>query len=283
MGNVTGSASRIAPSAPVRSAMPVSAPVPSSSSSTAAWNVGAVPSPSEAAQTDTAVPSSTSRPCPITPPAPHPISPSGAQDLVHRLEHQLGRPEHARPKRTRPRGRSAASPSSAAAARGGVQRGRARLEQRRKAGADADGHARVTILQRPCKSSPSSGRPVSARPPSPSRSPSACVERGEDPVAVSADAHAGLRRACRSSPGPPTRDEQARLEHRLLGFVPDPRDVLGRRLRPARPRGDRRAARAAAGARSSSAAPACTCAPRWPTSTSDRRWTRRSASADRRA
>ena len=53
--------------------MPVSAPVPSSSSSTVAWNVVALPSPRLAAHTDTAVPPSISRPWPITPPAPQPI------------------------------------------------------------------------------------------------------------------------------------------------------------------------------------------------------------------
>ena len=70
------------------------------------------------------------------------------------------------------------------------------------------------------------------------------------------------------------RASSARLEHRLLGFVPIDRDLLRRRLRPARARGDRRAARRRAGARSSSAAPACTCARRWPSSTSARPSTR---------
>ena len=60
-------------------------------------------------------------------------------------------------------------------------------------------------------------------------------ERGEDPVAVSADAlqvYEGLPILT----GAASAQEQARLEHRLLGFVPDRRDLLGRRLRRARPR-----------------------------------------------
>ena len=74
MGNENGSASRIAPAAPSRSGSPESAPEPSSISSTVAWNGSTSPSPSEAAQTDTAVPSSTSRASEITPPAPQPTS-----------------------------------------------------------------------------------------------------------------------------------------------------------------------------------------------------------------
>ena len=45
VGKVAGSASRIVPAAPSRSGIPVSAPLPSSTSSTAAWNVDALPSP----------------------------------------------------------------------------------------------------------------------------------------------------------------------------------------------------------------------------------------------
>ena len=85
VGNVAGSASRIAPAAPSSSGMPASAPEPSSSSSTTAWNVEAEPPSSWAAQTATAVPSSTSRREPITPPAAQPTSCSG-------LERPRGRP-----------------------------------------------------------------------------------------------------------------------------------------------------------------------------------------------
>jgi tRNA dimethylallyltransferase len=64
--------------------------------------------------------------------------------------------------------------------------------------------------------------------------------RGEHPVAVSADAlqvYAGLEILT----GVPDRAQRARLEHRLISFLP----IDARR-------------------RSSSAAPACTCAPRSP-------------------
>ena len=64
-------------------------------------------------------------------------------------------------------------------------------------------------------------------------------ERGEDPVAISCDAlqvYEGLERLT----GAATAEEQARLEHRLVGFVPVTRAVLGRRLHGARaPRGRR--------------------------------------------
>ena len=59
-------------------------------------------------------------------------------------------------------------------------------------------------------------------------------ERGEDPVAVSADAmqvYEGLPILT----GAATAAEQAELEHRLLAFVAIDADVLGRRLRRARP------------------------------------------------
>jgi tRNA dimethylallyltransferase len=49
-------------------------------------------------------------------------------------------------------------------------------------------------------------------------------ERGEDPVAVSADA-LQVYRGLETLTGAATRDEQAQLEHRLLSFV-DPRDTF---------------------------------------------------------
>ena len=58
--------------------MPVSTPSPSPIASTSAWNGVASPPSSAAAHTDTAVPSSTSRTSPITPPAPQPTSSAGA-------------------------------------------------------------------------------------------------------------------------------------------------------------------------------------------------------------
>jgi hypothetical protein len=77
VGNESGSASRITPAAPSRSGIPASAPPPSTGS-TVEWNARAQPSPSDAAQTATPVPSSTSRVRPSTPAAPHPMSWSGA-------------------------------------------------------------------------------------------------------------------------------------------------------------------------------------------------------------
>ncbi len=70
-----------------------------------------------------------------------------------------------------------------------------------------------------CASSRCSGRPASARPRSPSPSPRLLRARGEDPVAVSADAlqvYAGLE----TLTGVASPAEQALLEHRLLSFVP---------------------------------------------------------------
>ena len=73
--------------------MPVSAPVPSSSSSTVGVERRGGAVASEAAQTETAEPPSISRLWPITPPAPQPISPSGREHLVDRLQRGLGRRE----------------------------------------------------------------------------------------------------------------------------------------------------------------------------------------------
>ena len=92
-------------------------------------------------------------------------------------------------------------------------------------------------------SSPCSGRPAWGRPRSRSRSPSGCARDGEDPVAVSADAlqvYDGLEILT----GAATPQEQQRLEHRLVGFLPGRRAVQRRRLRAPRPRRDRRPARA---------------------------------------
>ncbi len=78
--------------------------------------------------------------------------------------------------------------------------------------------------------------------------------RGENPVAISVDAlqvYAGLE----TLTGAATADERERLEHRLVGIIPVTATS-----------GSPRCAR-----RSSSAARACTCAPRSPTSTSSRR------------
>ena len=86
--------------------------------------------------------------------------------------------------------------------------------------------------------------------------------RGEDPVAVSADAlqvYAGLETADRRRHRRPSRRV---LEHRLVSFLPLDATFSVGQYAAARPRRDRRAARRRAARRSSSAAPACTCAPR---------------------
>ena len=88
-----------------------------------------------------------------------------------------------------------------------------------------------------------------------------------------------LRRAARSSPARPSPAQRARLEHRLLGVLP--RHRARHRRAPTRAARTRRSTRWSppAGARSSSAAPACTCARRSPSSRCGRRPTRRSARA----
>ena len=116
MGNVTGSASRIAPAAPPRSGIPVSAPVPSSTSSTAAWNTVATPSPRFAAHTDTAAPVSISRPWPITPPAPQPTSSPGASTSWIDSSTSCGSLRNAPETNTSARSQSSPPSSSAAAA-----------------------------------------------------------------------------------------------------------------------------------------------------------------------
>ena len=85
-------------------------------------------------------------------------------------------------------------------------------------------------------------------------------------------------------PGPgdahraPTQAERERLEHRLVGFVPLDRGVLGGPLHGARARRGGRRAGGRAARRSWSAAPGCTCARRWPSWI----WRRRPAGAARR-
>ena len=126
VGNENGSASRIAPAAPSRSGRPDSAPEPSSISSTVAWNGSTSPSPSDAAHTETAVPSSTSRASEITPPAPQPTSVIGASISCTAASVDVGRRRDACRRRTGPRGRRArpSSPRAAAEAASSAPRGR---------------------------------------------------------------------------------------------------------------------------------------------------------------
>ncbi len=94
-------------------------------------------------------------------------------------------------------------------------------------------------------------------------------ERGEDPVAISCDAiqvYAGLEILS----GAASAAEQARLEHRLLSSS---RSTASSRpgASPTSPTARSTSWSPRDGGRSSSAAPACTCAQRWPSSRCDRR------------
>ena len=280
VGKVTGSASRIAPSAPDRSAMPVSAPVPSSSSST----VGVERRRRAVARG--------SRPTPT--PRSRPRSPARGRSRRRRRSRSARRargsrgsppappraPRASRPRRTRPRGRrarrrarrAAADAASSAAVRGSGDG--------RQAGADADGHDGLTILRahelaaglailirrarghrrlRPhgrgqdrrrhrarraaARARGGPGRGLRGRDAG-LRGPADPHRRGDRAEQAPARAPAARLRADRPRPSPPARSPQ-RAHAR-----------------------DRRAARRRTGARSSSAAPACTCARRSPSSTS---------------
>ena len=233
-----------------------------------AWNVVALPPPR--------APPRRRPPCrprpraapPSTPPAPQPTSTPGAS--ASRTASSIasgaaggagGEDDHEVARLRRPGPRAPSVPPRS--------RPRA-IRARREAGADADGHRAPTILRgrcsgRPVRASPCSGRPASARPPSRSRSPTGCAPRGEDPVAVSADAlqvYAGLE----TLTGVPTRGRARALEHRLVSFLPVDATVQRRRVRASSPTPRSTALLAAGRGRSSSAAPACTCAPRSPSS-----------------
>src|SRR4051794_14009721 len=220
VGNEKGSASRIAPAAPSRSGRPDSAPEPSSSSSTTAWNGSTSPSPSEAAQIETAVPASISRASLITPPAPQPISVAGASISWTASSVASGAVRCAPDANmtTRSHGRS---PSARAAA-----------EAASSAPARASG-----VVERPvamCTLTCLTILPLVERPPrviaifgptgvGKTEVAVALADRlrgdGEDAVAISADAlqvYDGLPILT----GAATAEQRARLEHRLLGFVP---------------------------------------------------------------
>ena len=226
--------------------MPVSAPAPSSSSSTAAWNAVALPSPRCAAQIETAVPSSISRCGPITPPAPQPTSWLGHQRLVDGLEQRLGRRRGACRRRTRSRGRSVSPPSARARRGARLERRLARVAGGGEACADPDGHPPPTILRAmpgpTDASSRSSGRPGIGK----TAVAIALAERlragGRGP-----GRRLGRRAAALRGPGDPhgapTAAERERLEHRLRRHAAAHRDLQRRRVRARRARGDRRAAR----------------------------------------
>ena len=236
-------------------------------------------SPNEAAHTETAVPVSTSRASLITPPAPQPISVAGASiswtaasvaSGAARCAPEANSTTRSQERSPSPRAAADAASSAPARASGVVERPVAMCTL-----------TRLTIL-----------RPVS--PPASliaifgptgvgkTEVALALAERlraeGEDPVAISADAlqvYEGLA----TLTGAAGRGG-ARAARAPAGRLPARHRVLQRRrLRGARARRDRRRARRRAGGRSSSAAPASTCAPRSPTSTCARRPPPGSASA----
>ena len=227
------------------------------------------------------------RPCRARPRGRAPITPPArAADELGRARAPRARPPAsprappgARRRRTRSRGRTPrrASPSRAVSA--ASQRARALVGARGEAGADADGHAATTIPP-PRSYCPTCRRPPSSRcsgPPGVGKTAVAIAladrlrADGEDPVAVSADAlqvYRGLETltgaatrgragsgsstaCCRSCPStqPFSAGAYARRAHAEIDAP----------------------ARARAGGRSSSAAPACTCARRSPSSTCARR------------
>ena len=219
-GNVAGSASMIAPSAPSSSGIPASAPAPSSISSTTAWNALAEPPSSWAAHTATAVPSSTSRRAAITPPAAQPTSAPGASAFVDRLERRFRRREV-----------RAGGEHDGEVARPAVEPV-ARRERASSAPARASG-----LVERPVPMRTGMPRTTILRPVPPPTivalfGPTgvgktavaiALADRlraaGEDPVAVSADA-LQVYAASRSLTGAATPQERAQLEHRLLSILP---------------------------------------------------------------
>ena len=115
------------------------------------------------------------------------------------------------------RARPPRPPRRAGVAGPGASRGRCRCGRASRATILPPRPYSAACRRRP--SSRSSARRASARPRWRSRWPSACAREGEDPVAVSADAlqvYAGLE----TLTGAPTAAERARLEHRLVGFLP---------------------------------------------------------------
>ena len=222
--------------------MPVSAPVPSSSSSTAAWNVVAVPSPRFAAQTETAEPPSISRPC-----ADH--AARAAADQLARARGPRGSPSSTRLRRATSRPPET-NTTHEVAARAAELRGRRRrrLERRARGSGTVDRPVPMrTGMQRaddtarghtgsPCPtSSPSSARPGSARPPSPIALARAAARARRGPGRGLGRRAAGLRRACRSSPAPRDAQEQASSSTGCSASCPIDRDVLRRRLRASAP------------------------------------------------
>src|SRR5215207_8375476 len=220
VGNVAGSASRMAPPAPVRSGIPVSAPAPSSSSSTAAWKAVAVPSPRCAAQMETAVPSSISRCGPITPAAPQPTSSPGAKASWTASSSASGATRWVPDANTIARSHSSSPSPSRAATEASSAATRA------SPAVEIPVPIRTGIAPTILRAMPRPTTVVAIFGPTGIGKTAVAIElaerlraEGEDPAAVSADAlqrYAGLE----ALTGAPTAAERARLEHRLVGTLP---------------------------------------------------------------
>ena len=256
--------------------MPVSAPAPSSSSSTAAWNGGRAalaevrgPDRDGGALLDLAVR------------ADH--AAGAAADQLRRAAAPRGRPRASPPAPPRcvPEAntiaRSHGSPPSACAGRGAASSAASRASPAVERPVPIRTDIRHRRYSAPCRA-PDHRRDLradraSARPRWRSRSPSGCA-----PTARTRSRSRPTR--CSSTAGleiltgAPTAAERARLEHRLVGTLPLTGDLQRRRVRARRAHAEIDALLGRAGGRSSSAAPACTCAPRSPSSTCARPSTR---------
>src|SRR4051794_32389798 len=215
VGYENGSGSITTPAAPSSVGSPLTAS-PSSISSTVEWNGVASPSPSDAAQTAIPAPVSISCEPASTPPAPQPMSTSGSSASRTPSSESSGSARCTPAVKTIARsacGRSRPARASAAASIAAV-RGSARIERpepmRTPTPPHYPGMEGVLALFGPT----GVGKTAVAL---------ALAERlrahGEDPVAISVDAlqvYAGLE----TLTGAATAEENARLEHRLVGFLP---------------------------------------------------------------
>ena len=252
------------------------------------------------------MPPSISRPRPITPPAPHPISASGASTSWIAASVGLRQRPDSRPRRRPRRGRSAhrrgrrrrrPPPPVPRCAGRGPSRGRCRCGRAFRGltilrGRGAAKRARCPAI---LPAVPPPPRIVAVFGPTGVGKTAVAIAlaerlraRGEDPVAVSADAmqvYEGLEILT----GAATAAEQDSSSTACSASCRSRRRSPPARMR-AWPTPRSTGCSRAAGARSSSAAPACTCAPRSPSSTCARRspgevrdrWSRAAGRARRR-
>ena len=235
------------------------------------------------------MPSSTSRISPITPAAPQPTSSAGRERLVDALERRLRR------RQVRARGEHDREVAGAAAERvagrcGGLRGPESRVRLRRQPAADAYAHAATDLTRRAAMLRRRARRAALRRDLRPDRHRQDRRRRRGGRAAARGARRGpgrGLRRRAAALPRP--RGAHGRRDAAGAGAAraPAARRAPGRP--DARPRGSSPASRTRrstassprAGARSSSAAPACTCAPRWPSSSSARPPTPAAASTTR--